>query len=584
MIHSEVSGIAFTKHPVSGEDIIIIEAVYGIGEGAVSGRYTPDHYEVDPKNWKIIKKEISKQEKMLIYAKGHEGENVEVDVPKDKVDKQKLPDEKIIELAKICRKIEEHYNFPQDIEWAYEKGKIYIVQSRPITTIRKEEVKEMEIKEIKEKLKPLLRGLPASPGLVVGKVRIIKDLSDIDKLKEGEILVTTMTNPDMVPAMRKAKAIITDEGGITSHAAIVSRELGIPCIVGTKFATTLLKNGQLVTVDANRGIVYEGNIIELLRIISAEKYKVGEKVIEEEFKKRTKTKIYVNISDPDIAEKIAKKFVDGVGLLRAEFIVTRIGLHPKYAIEIGKREYFVNELAKNIARVAKAFYPRPVVYRSFDFKTNEYRELEGGEKYEPVEANPMIGYRGAIRAIKDKEIFDIELDALKKVIEEYKCDNIILMIPFVRTVNEIKELRKRVEKKGLFKHKNFKFWMMVEVPSNVFLIEKFLDYVDGISIGTNDLTQLILGADRDNPLLSDVFNVWAEPVLKAVEIVIKACKKKGKTSSICGQAPSIDEDFVRRLVEFGITSISVNPDAIVKVRKIVYKHEKLLERLKRKNN
>ncbi len=587
MLRSEISGVAFTKHPVTGEDIIIIEAVYGIGEGIVSGRYTPDHYEVDPRNWKIIKKEIAEQEKMLVFKEGFYGENIEVDVPEEKKKKQKLPDDMIIELAKICRKIEKHYGIPQDIEWAVEKGKIYIVQSRPITTIRGKMQKEAKIE-----LKPILKGLPASPGITSGPVKLISDISELDKIKKGDILVTTMTNPDMVPAMKKAAAIVTDEGGLTSHAAIVSRELGIPCVVGTKEATKKLKDGMVVTVDGSRGFVYLGDVTSLLRKKVAEKYlpEEEEKIFEiiKEIREKvfipTATKVMVNISNPDIAERIAQKNVDGVGLLRAEFMVANIGIHPKYAIETGRREEFVKKLAEGIAKIARAFYPRPVIYRSFDFKTNEYRELEGGEKYEPIENNPMIGYRGAVRAIRDRDVFEIELDALKIVREEYGLKNVWLMMPFVRKVKEIKEIKKILEEKGFFKDDTFKFFMMAEVPSNVLLIEEFLEYVDGISIGTNDLTQLILGIDRDSPILAEEFDELDPAVIKALEILIKTTKKKGKYVSICGQAPTTRPEIIEYLIRFGIDSISVNPDAIERTREFVASIERkiILEKLRGK--
>ncbi len=566
MVDSEVSGVAFTKHPTGANDHIIIEAVYGLGEGIVGGKYTPDYYEIDPDNWEIIEKKISEQQKMIVYDY-EQKKNVEIEVPPGRRRLQKLSDEKIIELAKICQKIEEHYKWPQDIEWAFEKGKIYIVQSRPITTLKPEVIEKT--KEIK--LTPLLKGLAASPGVAVGKVKIILDPSELGKMEKGDILVTKMTNPDFVPAMRIAAAIVTDEGGITSHAAIVSRELGIPCIVGTGNATKVLKDNQIITVDATRGVVYEGDVKSLL--VEERKIEIPTKEILVSYLP-TATKIYVNISDPETAEKIAKLPVDGVGLLRAEFMVAQIGIHPKYAIETGKREEFVNKLAEGIARIARAFYPRPVVYRFFDFKTNEYRDLEGGEKYEPEEANPMLGYRGASRYIRDIDVFEIELDAIKKVREDFGLKNLWVMVPFVRTVEELISIRKILERKGFFKDRDFKFWMMVEVPSNVFLIEEFLKYVDGVSIGSNDLTQLVLGVDRDNELLAHLFDERNPAVLKAIEKVIKACRKMGKTSSICGQAPSLYPEFVEFLVRCGITSISVNPDVIERTRRIVASAER----------
>ncbi len=571
MVQSESSGVVFTTHPSGESDRVIIEAVFGLGEGIVSGRYTPDHYEVEPASWDIVKKDVATQERMIVLDKDKGTQEVEVSPEKQAT--QKLPDNKIVELAKLCKKIEKHYGWPQDIEWAYEKGRLYIVQSRPVTTIPKER-KRQEDEAMVKRLKPVLKGLAASPGIASGPVKIIKSATEIDKVKNGDVLVTGMTNPDMVPAMKRAAAIVTDEGGMTSHAAIVSRELGIPAIVGTQNATKTLKQGEVVTVDGKRGMVYRGEKKDILmEKIPAETEDHGVWV-------PTATRVMVNLSSPGEAKKIAGKDVDGVGLLRAEFMVAEIGIHPKEAIATGKADSFVDELASDVAEIARAFWPRPVIYRSFDFKTNEYSSLKGGKKYEPNENNPMIGYRGAMRAIFDREVFELELKMLRKVREELGLKNLWLMMPFIRTVGEVRKIKRILEEHGFLDDKDFKFFLMAEVPSIALLIDEFAREADGFSIGSNDLTQLVLGADRDNEKLAETFDERDPAVLKALEMIIKGAKKHGKYVSICGQAPSVYPEMVEHLVRWGIDSISVNPDVITKTRKIVAQTELkvLLER------
>ncbi|MEM3075925.1 MAG: phosphoenolpyruvate synthase, partial [Candidatus Bilamarchaeaceae archaeon] len=481
------------------------------------------------------------------------------------------------DLAKIAARIEQHYNFPQDIEYAIEKENIYIVQSRPITTLKKEEraTEEKSGKPIEE-LKVLVQGVGASPGIGMGPVKIIKSPAELKKMEKGDVLVTEMTTPDFVPAMKKAAAIVTDTGGTTSHAAIVSRELGIPCVVGTGNASKLLKDGQVISVDGTHGIVYEG-------MLSAEKRgEVTAPTALAEFAPITGTKIYVNLADVDQAERIAKLPVDGVGLLRAEFMIANIGVHPRKMIEEKREQEYIDKLAAGLRRFAAAFYPRPVVYRATDFKTNEYRSLEGGEKYEPHEENPMMGYRGAARYIREPDVFKLELRAIKKVRDEYNLKNLWLMIPFVRRIGELRAIRELLHEVGIYRTRDFKLWIMVEVPSTVLLIDKFCEEgIDGVSIGTNDLTQLVLGIDRDNATMAKGFDERNEAVLRALEKVISTCNEYGVTCSLCGQAPSVYPEFAEKLVEFGITSISVNPDAIERTRRIVQSAEQkvILRRL-----
>ncbi len=573
MVQSERAGVMFTVDPISEDkNILVIEAAYGLGEAVVSGEVTPDTYKVDKKDLKIIDKHIEKQTWMITRIKD---KNKRVDIKKDAQEKQKLDDKSIIELAKIGIKIEEYYGSPQDIEWAYSKGNLYIVQSRAITTLNRNKKEEKEISL--EKVEILLRGLPASPGIGKGAVKILKSPKELDKVKKGDILVAKMTSPDYVPAMKRASAIITDEGGLTSHAAIVSRELGIPCVVGTEKATKILKENELVTVDGKMGIVYKG-------IVGIKEVKKEEKSIQYSEVPITGTKIYVNLAEESEINKVSKLPVDGVGLLRAEFLIAGIGEHPKLMYDEGREEEFVNKLADKLREFAQAFYPRPVVYRATDFKTNEYRHLKGGEKYEPIEANPMIGYRGAFRYITDPEVFEMELKAIKKVREEYKLKNLWLMIPFIRRVGELKQIKSIMNKVGLYRTKDFKLWIMVEVPSTVILIDKFCkEGIDGVSIGTNDLTQLTLGVDRDSSLLSEHFDERNEAIYESIKHVISVCREYGVTVSVCGQAPSQYPEFAEKLVSLGVTSMSLNPDVVIKTKHIVASAERklILEKLRK---
>jgi len=480
-------------------------------------------------------------------------------VPERKQKTECLDKYEVDQLYQLALELEEHYKTPQDFEWAIEDGKVYLVQTRPITVI----YKNVEGEDVDTTKAPILKGIPASPGVASGVVKIIKTPSELDKIKKGDVLVTKMTNPDYVPGMKRAAAIITDEGGQTSHAAIVSRELGVPCIVGTESATSKLKDGDMVTIDGDDGLVYLGRM----------QAKVMKKV---EYKHtKTKTRIYMNLGEPDLANKYKNLNCDGIGLFRAEFMAAEVGEHPKALIEKGGGEKFVKIFADGIRKVARAFYPRPVVYRALDFKTNEYADLEGGDKYEPKENNPMIGWRGASRYITEPEVFRLELEAIKKVREEgYK--NVWLMIPFVRAAWELRQIRMIIKEIGLLDDKTFKLWIMVEVPSSAILIESFIrEGINGVSIGSNDLTQLVLGVDRDSSTLGKRWFYELDPaVIWCLERVVKTCRKYRVTSSICGQAPSFYPDLTKKLVKWGITSVSVNPDVVDKTRDIVANAEK----------
>ncbi|HAS27678.1 MAG TPA: phosphoenolpyruvate synthase, partial [Dehalococcoidia bacterium] len=562
MIASVTSGVMFTVEPVtSNPKEIVIEAIYGLGEGLVSGEVTPDLYIVDKENLSIKSKRISKQKNQLSRNTINNSKDINTwqIIDKDLQGKIKLSDEEIIELAKIGKQIEDHYQFPQDIEWAKENGKYFIVQTRPVTTIKEAVEEEPEINA-----PVLLSGVAASPGLASGPVKIIHEASQLDRVHQGDILVTEMTTPDFVPAMKKAAAIVTDRGGRTAHAAIVSRELGIPCVVGTDLATKTLIDKKIITVDGAKGKVYSGKIARSLTTTKMSN------ILRESL--TTKTKVYVNLAQPELADMISERNVDGVGLLRAEFIVAQIGEHPSYMLKQNKGNEFVDKLYNGLISFAKPFYPRPVVYRTTDFKTNEYKDLIGGRDFEESEENPMIGYRGASRYVTDIESFKLEIEAIKRVRRDYK--NLHVMIPFVRTVDELKRTKAILEKEGLVRSEDFKLWMMVEVPSNIFLIEKFLSVgIDGISIGSNDLTQLILGIDRDSAKLASTFDERNEAVMIALERAITVAKSMGVTASICGQAPSVYPELTEKLVSWGITSVSVSPDMIGTTREIIAKAE-----------
>ncbi len=565
MVQSEASGILFTLEPVTSDHSkVVIEAVYGLGEAIVSGEVTPDLYMVDKDRVEVIEKTIARQEWQMVRntkGKDHQEMTVRVPIKKREQRKQKLSDEYVIALVQLGKRLEALYDFPQDIEWAQEGGALYIVQTRPVTTIKELE-KPKEISEAAEKAL-LLTGSPASPGSASGPTKIIRQSSEIDRVLAGDVMVAEMTTPDFVPAMKRAVAIVTDRGGRTCHAAIVSRELGIPCVVGTGTATHFLKPEQVVTVDGAAGKVYEG------RIVREEPYIPS---ILPRARIRTTTRLYVNLADPELAERVARRDVDGVGLLRAEFMIAQIGEHPRHMIAQGRGQEFVDRLAQGVTTFAKAFNPRPVVYRTTDFKTNEYRNLIGGENYEEVEENPMLGYRGCSRYVVEPDVFKLEIEVIRRVRDNYK--NLWVMIPFVRRVGDLARLMRTLKDGGLRSSRDFKLWMMVEVPSNILLLDDFINVgIDGISIGSNDLTQLILGIDRDSPKLAEEFDERDAAVLVAMGKAVRTSIRRGVTVSICGQAPSVYPELTEMLVELGITSVSVSPDAIEHTREIIAKAE-----------
>ncbi len=567
MVNSDVSGIMFTVDPSSGSKDIIVEAGYGLGEAIVGGEVTPDTYKVDRSTMEIKDKRLSTQK--WKYTKGKDGSTVKTDVSPEEESAQKISDRRIIEVAEIGRQIEIHYEKPMDIEWCVEKDRVYIVQARPITAIGGGNGEKVRSDE-----EVLVTGLGASPGLAAGRVVLYDESMSLDVVKEGDILVTSMTMPDMVPAMNRAAGIVTDEGGMTCHAAIISRELETPCVVGTVSATTLLTDGMIITVDGTTGTVYRGNVIAANNSESATAVAVPSEIVP-----ITGTKVMVNMSMPAKAERSAALPCDGVGLMRSEFLFTNyVGEHPISLIADGRKDELIEKLAEGISKVCRVFYPRKVVLRTSDFKTNEYRDMKGGIDFEPIESNPMIGWRGCSRYVSPdyKEAFMCELEAIKKVREDMGLRNLNVMLPFVRTVDEVKEITAMMESIGLKRNRDFSLYLMAEIPANILMAEEFSEYCDGFSIGSNDLTQLVMGADRDSDILGRMgyFDERNEAVKRAISMLIKTAHAKGKSVGICGQGPSVYPEFAEFLVEEGIDYISLSPDTFVKTKNVIASAEK----------
>jgi pyruvate,water dikinase len=583
MIRSDLgsSGIMFTLDTETGfENVVLINSIWGIGEMIVKGKITPDEYYVHKPTLEkgfnsIIVKNLGRKDRKYMYAK--DGGLKEVKVKESDQLKFSLQDKEIITLAKWAQKIEKHYGRHEDIEWAKDgKSKqLFIVQARPETIHNPSEARKYKEYKIKNKMGPVVRGIAVGDKIGQGKVRIVPDISKIADFKEGEVLVTKMTDPDWMPIMRIASAIITDEGGKTCHAAIVARELGIPTIVGSGNATKELKTGQEVTVDCTQGL--DGRVFA---------GKVPFSVKEYDLKKvpKLKTKIMMNIGAPDIAFKTSFLPNSGVGLAREEFIINeKIKIHPlalyhfdkiknkklkRQIQEItvehkDKKEYFIKELAEGVAQIAAAFYPKEIIVRFSDFKTNEYRNLIGGDLYEGEESNPMLGFRGASRYVDEKfqPAFQMECKAIKRVREVFGLNNVNVMVPFCRTPEEGDKVRKLIKRFGLA---DLKVYVMCEIPSNVILADDFLDIFDGMSIGSNDLTQLVLGLDRDNGGIAYIGNETNKAVKDMIAKTIKACKERGKYCGICGQGPSDIPEFADFLQKQGIESMSLNPDTVVK--------------------
>ncbi len=559
MVNSEKSGVMFTSHPVTGEKLCVIEAVFGLGEAIVSGMVTPDTYVYDRIKKKLVEVKIGEKKYMITRQNG---KTVKVELDEKKAKERVLNDKEIEELVTLGEIIEDHYGKPQDIEWAIEKGKVYIVQSRPVTTIRgeREEGKELKAGEI------LVRGLGASPGIGIGRVKIVLKPEDMYKVEEGDVLVTVMTTPDMVPAMKKAAAIVTDEGGLTCHAAIVSRELGVPAVVGTKNATKVLKDGMLVTVDGDKGIIYAGAVEEVKKEeVEVVKTVATAPVI-------TATEVKVNLSIPEAAEKVAH-LADGVGLFRIEHMVLSLEKHPMKYIRDGEVDKYVEELYKGMKKVVEAFYPKPVWIRTLDAPTDEFRAMEGGEN-EPIEPNPMLGFRGIRRDLVEEEHFRAEMKAIKRLVDE-GFTNIGIMLPLVISPEEVRRAKQIAIEEGIPLDK-VEFGVMVETPAAALIIEDIIkEGIDFISLGTNDLTQYTLAVDRNNENVAHLYDETHPAVMKLIERTIKICKKHGVKTSICGQAGSYPH-VVEKLVEMGIDSVSANPDALQLIREVIARVEKKL--------
>jgi pyruvate,water dikinase len=512
---------------------------------------------------------------MVEHVPNHEtGLTMEREVPAERRNAASLGDEQVVELARLARDIEDHYQTAQDVEFAVERSKsgqkVYVVQTRPETFwARMKTPSELSKSPVLDRV-VVVQGLAASPGLHAGRAKIVIGLQDAGRMmKEKDILVTRMTNPDWVPYMKIAGAIVTEDGGTTCHAAIVSREMGIPCIVGARNATKVLQTGKEYTVDAKAGVVYAGLVEEVLKPPGAIVQQIPTVI------PVTSTRIYVNISLPELAEKVAREtHADGVGLLRAEHMMLSVGKHPRLLIEEGGGQRMVDAFAEGVRKVATPFAPKPVVYRCLDFKPDEFLGLPGGEKYEReaghVGPNPLLGFRGAFRYVKEPDVFRLECRAIRKVREEFKLTNVHVMLPFVRTLEDFRNAKKIMEEEGLKRGPDFKLWIMCEVPATVLLIDKFVqEGIDGISFGTNDLTMLILGIDRDDASIQEIYDERNLAVLRAMSHVIRICSEAGVTTSICGQAPSNYPEVVEFLVREGAVSMSVNPDKVIETKQLV---------------
>lgn len=578
-VRSKSAGIMFTIDTESGfRNVVVINSIYGIGENIVQGRVSPDEFTIFKPTMAILKRKLGTKKEKMIPAEGNKTKNIHVS-HEDQL-RYSITDDQVRTLAHWGMLIEKHYQKPMDIEWALdeEDDKLYIVQARAETVVSRRDVNVIEEYRLKERGEVLTKGASVGNHIGAGKANKIMSLRDIASFEEGEVLVTDMTDPDWVPIMKKASAIVTNKGGRTCHAAIVSRELGIPCVVGTGDATRKIPDGSLITVscaEGDDGYVYKGKLeFEILRTNI-------------EHLDRPKTKIMMNVGEPDHAFAYAMIPNDGVGLAREEFIIdSHIRIHPMALLHFDqvkdkkartqiedltrgyddKAQYFIDKLAEGVATLGAAFFPNDVIIRFSDFKTNEYANLIGGKDFEPEENNPMIGWRGASRYYSEyKEAFALECRAIRKVRDEMGITNVKAMIPFCRSLDEARKVLDIMAENGLRRGENgFEVYVMVEIPANVILAEKFAELFDGFSIGSNDLTQLTLGVDRDNHTVAHVYNEDNEAVKDLIRHAIQVAKQKGVKIGLCGQAPSDNPAFAAFLVEEGIDSISLAPDTVIK--------------------
>jgi pyruvate,water dikinase len=587
MCRSDVgaSGVMFTLDTDSGfRNVVFITASYGLGETVVQGAVNPDEFYVykptlQSGHWPILRRTLGGKAIKMVYGEPGSGERVRtVDVPPEDRQRFCIDDNDILELAKQALIIEKHYGCPMDIEWGKdgETGKIYILQARP-ETVQSRAGRSVQRYSLKKKSKVLASGRSIGQRIGAGPARIIRDVKEMTRVQSGDVLVADMTDPDWEPVMKRASAIVTNRGGRTCHAAIIARELGIPAVVGCGDATETIKEGMEVTVscaEGDTGHVYEGAL------------PFEQKVIELDSLPPIKTKIMMNVGNPDRAFDFAGIPNKGVGLARLEFIINRmIGVHPRALLEFDQLptdlqqtirrqmsgykdpvSFYVEKLCEGIATIAAAFAPEPVIVRMSDFKSNEYANLIGGSRYEPHEENPMIGFRGASRYVDEsfRPCFELECRALKRVRDEMGLTNVQVMIPFVRTLKEAEQVTGLLAENGLKRGENgLKVIMMCELPTNALLADKYLEYFDGMSIGSNDMTQLTLGLDRDSAIIAKLFDERDEAVKALLKMAIDACRRNGKYVGICGQGPSDHPDLARWLVDQGIESISLNPDTVV---------------------
>jgi pyruvate,water dikinase len=575
-VASTRSGVMFTIDPATGErDHIVIEGSFGLGEAVVSGAVSPDRYVVSKSTKTILVRAVRPKE--LVIEPAADGGTITRELSAEEGLRPVLSDDEVLLLADLALAVEREYKSPQDTEWAFDPvGKAWMVQSRPITTLPKTKAATTaEGATAAQEGAVLLRGLGAAPGSASGAAKLLRSLDDAAKLAAGDVLVTHMTSPDWVPLMRKAAAIVTDSGGMTCHAAIVSRELGIPAVVGTGEATKKLRDGEIVTVDATHGVVREGASAAAEQAAAAAvsdgRVRVAAPLV-------TATKLLVNLSEPSQVDRAAALDVDGVGLVRAELMLVEAldGTHPRKLLAEGRGEEFVQKMSDALVTFAAGFAPRPVTYRTTDFRTNEFRGLKGGEEYEPEEANPMIGFRGALRYTQQPDVFNLELEAITRVWDAGHT-NFHVMLPFVRTAWELERCRELVAGAGLLARRGFELWVMAEVPSVLFNLERYAKLgIAGISIGSNDLTQLVLGADRDSEMLAQTFDERDPAVTEYIAELVPRARAAGLQTSICGQAPSVHPEYAELLVRAGIDAISVSTDVVDRTRRLIAAAEQRL--------
>ncbi|ROR32752.1 phosphoenolpyruvate synthase [Inmirania thermothiophila] len=606
MVRSDLaaSGVMFTLDTETGfRDVVFITAAYGLGENVVQGQVNPDEFYVFKPTLAsghrpIIRRHLGEKAQRLVYAEGGEEPVRNEPVPQAERDRFCISDEEVLQLARYAVAIEAHYSeqagrpMPMDIEWAKDgvSGELFIVQARPETVRSRDDGTFQETYKLKARGEVLATGKSVGQKIAVGRVRVIPDASRMHELEPGEILVTDITDPDWEPVMKVAAAIVTNRGGRTCHAAIIARELGIPAVVGTGNATEVLESGTEVTVscaEGNTGYIYRGALpFEVERVDLSQM-------------ERPRTKVLVNLGNPEVAFEVSRLPADGVGLARLEFIINNtIKVHPRALLEYervdaetravidglvrgyaDRRDYFVRRLAEGVGTIAAAFYPRPVIVRMSDFKSNEYAAMIGGRQFEPEEENPMLGYRGASRYHSPQfaECFAMECEAMRLVRDEMGLTNVWLMLPFVRTVEEGVKVLELMAANGLERGRNdLRIIVMCELPANALLADEFLEHFDGFSIGSNDLTQLTLGVDRDSGILTG-YDERNPAVLKLMEMAIEACNRHGKYIGICGQAPSDFPEITRWLVERGIQSLSLNPDSVLEMSRVVLEEERRLK-------